>query len=170
MGYLVAAGPAVSRGEPVDLRHALVPAIVGSFTPDIIDKPLRALELVPYARSLGHSVFFLAAVYLLWWILDRRNVWCSRAVGWWVVGIATHYFADIANDFFRGLEARGYLITAWPFWPITDARSHAVLYEIGDHIRIHPFFSSLEIGVFALTTVVLYAQWLQVQKGGGMGR
>lgn len=161
MGYLVAAGPAVGLRRPLDIRNALLPALLGSVTPDIIDKPLRALELIQYSRGLGHSLFFLALIYVVWKILAHRGARIARPFGYWTAGIAAHHFADLTNDLFRGLEARGFIITAWPFWPITDARTLAVQYDLGRHIRIHETYTSLEIGVYALTAAVIFASWYQ---------
>lgn len=157
MGYLVAAGPALARRQPLDVSHVLIPALIGAAIPDIIDKPLRALDLVTYSRALGHSFFFFAALVLFWLWLRERKQKMGRLVGWGLAGMITHLIADVVNDAFRGLEARGFLFTAWLGWPITDARDMQVIFDLGRHIRIHPNFTSLEIGVFAMTLAIAIA-------------
>ena len=157
MGYLAAAGPALAHKRVLDVQQALIPALVGAATPDLIDKPLHALGLITYSRGLGHSIFFFAAVLVLWRWIKHRRPGLSRPMGWWIIGIGTHFFADVINDFFRGLEARGFLFSGWLGWPITCTRDLTVLFDLGREIRIHPTFTSLEIAIFALALVVAIA-------------
>ena len=46
IGYLTAAGPALAKGQRPDLRLALLPAVVGAITPDLINKPLLFFDLI----------------------------------------------------------------------------------------------------------------------------
>lgn len=163
MGYLAVAGPAVARRAPIDVHYALLPALIGTVTPDAIDKTLRVLEVQQYGRSLGHSLLFLIALYTGWRVLCRLKLPSAQPFGWWGVGVATHLFADLVNDAFRAFEARGLLFTAWAAWPLTDARSFAVDYQVGRHVQIHPMYTSFEIGVLALTAAMLYANWWQTR-------
>ena len=154
MGFLVAAGPAVARRRRLDVGHALIPALIGSVTPDVIDKSLHLLELVEQSRSVGHSLLFLALLYLIWRILRTRGVDFARPFGWWTAGVASHIFADFSNDLFRGMEARGFFFSSWMGWPLVDFDAVEIVWEIGEYIRIHPTITSLEISVYALTLVV----------------
>ena len=157
MGYLVAAGPAVARRRPLDVRYALIPALIGSVTPDAIDKPLHALEWIDHSRAVGHSLFFLLLLYLIWRILRARDIDFARPFGWWTAGVASHFFADFSNDIFRGIEARGFFFSSWMGWPVVEFEALQIVWELGEHIQVHPTFTSLEIAVYALTLVVAMA-------------
>lgn len=169
MGYLAAAGPAFATGRPLDVRYALIPALVGTVTPDAIDKPLQVLGLTATSRTLGHSLLFFVLLIVLWhWIRHRRTSF-SRPFGWWIVGIGTHLAIDLVNDGFRGLEVRGYFITGWPGWPFTTTDDFQILLELGPEIQVHPTFTSLEIAVYALTLVLAIASRYYGPKPGGIG-
>lgn len=157
MGYLAAAGPALAKQKPVDIKYALVPALIGAVSPDAVDKSLQALEVTAHSRTVGHSFLVFAALFLGWKWLRPHRPDIARPFGWWLAGVASHLGADLLNDMIRGLEARGHFFTGWPAWPITDADSVEVLLEIGDHVRVHPTLSSLEIGVYAMTLAVILA-------------
>ena len=164
-GYLFAAVPAVARRRPPSMLTAVIPALIGSVTPDAIDKPLRAMEITAYSRTVGHSLFFVAALLVIWWLLDRRRVRLAKPFGWWIVGICSHLFADFTNDIFRGLEERAHLFTSWPGWPITTPDTFAISFSLGREWRVHETYTSLEIGVFALTAVVLIVHiWLAIRR------
>lgn len=155
MGYLVAAGPAVAKGRPVDVRVALLPALAGSVTPDAIDKSLQFFELAEHSRSLGHSLIFLVAIAAIWKLLEGRRISWAQPFGWFVAGVASHFFIDLLNDAFRGFEGRGFVFTGWPIWPVADHRSIQIVLEFTT--RIHPRYTSLEIALFALVAAVMLA-------------
>ena len=170
MGYLAAAGTSLAQRRPLDVGGALLPALIGAVTPDFIDKPLDFIGITQSSRTLGHSIFFFLAALALWWWLSNRRWKHRRAMGWWVVGICTHLAIDFVNDAFRGLEERGFFFTAWAGWPITDASQHQILVEIGRHIRIHPLFTSVEIGVYAMTLALAIASRYYGPRPGEVDR
>ena len=168
MGYLVAAGPALATRRALDVRYAVVPALIGAVSPDFIDKPLNYFDIVSTSRTAGHSIFTILLLIALWHWLKRAKKAIARPYGWWLVGIGTHLFIDLVNDVFRGFEARGHLFTTWITWPLTDANTAQIQFDIGKHIRLHPSFTSLEISVFALTLVVAIASRFYGAKPGGV--
>lgn len=85
-------------------------AIFGALLPDLIDKPLLLLGLVPGTRSLGHSIAVWAVVVLL----------CRWARGLWplALGGVSHLVADFLDDVFAGVFSSGTLMTGWWLWPV----------------------------------------------------
>jgi len=59
-GVLVVAAARGVRRRP-SLSRALLPALIGALTPDLIDKPLQFLGLVSGSRTVAHSPSFVAA-------------------------------------------------------------------------------------------------------------
>jgi hypothetical protein len=116
----------------------------GTQFPDLIDKPLTWSFLVlPYGRSLGHSLFTLGVLMLVLRVAfrypDQKAL--STAFG---VGYVSHLFGDgigaIVSSDFGGL---GYLL-----WPVTDVPS-------GDTGSFVEFFLALEPTPLMLVGVVL---------------
>jgi len=68
-------------------RRALALCLAGAVVPDLVDKPLFALELVPVAHTVGHSVL---TVGLLGLVAARYRVLAPVVVGW-----ASHVAADL---------------------------------------------------------------------------
>ena len=159
MGYLIVAGPALAKNRPLDVRHALLPALVGSLTPDIIDKSLQLTPLTPYGRTVGHSIFVLAGLVILWQWAVAKKAPEARPMGWWIAGIAAHITIDFINDIFRGIEHTGYLFAAWMGWPNTNPDMWQVTTTVENPCQY--CYSSLEIGFLAMVMVVGVAQYLQ---------
>lgn len=156
-GYLACAGPALAKRRPVDIEAALLPALIGALTPDLIDKPLVALEVFSSSRALGHSLLLLGGGWVIWRLLRSRGSGISGIAWWWTVGIASHFAGDLFNDVIRGLEGRGYLVTVWFDWPLSMQELLKLDYSLGAEVRVHPTLSSFQIGVFALTLAVMIA-------------
>lgn len=68
-------------------RRALALCLAGAVVPDLVDKPLFALELAPVAHTVGHSVL---TVGLLALVAARYRALAPLAVGW-----AGHVAADL---------------------------------------------------------------------------
>jgi hypothetical protein len=88
---------------------------LGTQFPDLIDKPLTwTVPLLPYGRSLGHSLFTLAALYTL------LRIWSTYPdhrvlVNAFAIGYGTHLFGDGIGPVISG----DYLTLGFLFWPIT---------------------------------------------------
>lgn len=119
VGTLIVTVPALINKKQLQIKNALLPAILGALTPDIIDKSFQLIGVTPFGRSLGHSVFFWAPLLLLLMLQDRKKG--KSFYAWWVYGGLSHLLIDLINDFVRGLEFTGYLFSAWMAWPFTNA-------------------------------------------------
>lgn len=84
-------------------RSVLLPTLLGTLTPDLIDKPLEWAGVVSSTRSVGHSLWFLAVgaglAFVLWWWMSRRGGarWMLPPA-MWLVGIATHQLVDGVDE------------------------------------------------------------------------
>ena len=115
---------------------AAIAVAIGTQLPDLIDKPLAwRFGVIPYGRSLAHSLLFLAALAAVAWALavryDRR-LEASAFVGAYL----SHVLADMLPAVLAGEWAKlGSL-----FWPITP------VYQYPDELdyTIIGFFLELE--------------------------
>ncbi len=101
--------------------------VAGAFWPDLLDKSVRALGLLPWGRAVGHSVWFLALLVLgAFWLRERRvAMW--RPAAWFALGVASHLLADLVADVESGLMAGGWVFSGWWAWPWSDADHMALL-------------------------------------------
>lgn len=101
-------------GPPVGLTVFVVG--FGTQFPDLVDKPLTwTIPLLPYGRSLSHSLFAFAAVvgglYLLFRYPDQRTL--TTAFG---IGFLSHLIGDAVGPAIHGdVGGLGFLL-----WPVTD--------------------------------------------------
>lgn len=157
LGYLLVAGKSRARNQPIDVHHALIPALIGALTPDVVDKSLQFIGLTPYGRTVGHSIFVLAAIVLVWQWAELRKSRLAAPMGWWVAGITSHLIIDLVNDLFLGIEHTGYVFAAWMGWPNTNPDMWQVYYSVENPCL--DCYSSLEVGLLALTLVVGITQY-----------
>jgi hypothetical protein len=85
-------------------RRALALVVAGVLLPDLVDKPLVALGVVPVAHTVGHSVVVLAGVALAVTGVARLRPAAPAVVGW-----AGHVAADLVVAYPRFL-----VNYAWP--------------------------------------------------------
>jgi len=130
---------------PASLRWMLLPAALGALTPDLIDKSRMAMGGSIYGRTIGHSALFLVAITAVWvgwmgwmgWMRVRRRRLGSldaaspssspglpTAFGFWVLGVASHTVADLADDALRGLMRGGMVSSSWFAWPWATPYTH----------------------------------------------
>ncbi|OYR56612.1 metal-dependent hydrolase [Halorubrum halodurans] len=89
---------------------------LGTLFPDLIDKPLTwTIPLLPYGRSLSHSLITFALIVLVLWTLirhpDQRTL-----VGAFTIGYFSHLVADsIHPAFTQEYAGLGYWL-----WPLTS--------------------------------------------------
>jgi hypothetical protein len=109
-------------------RTAVVALLVGTLTPDLLDKGLQWAEVYPWGRTWGHSLvgnLGLAALAVSLWLLARATTLAGTnalrttaallaclAVGQW-----SHLVADLWADLEQGAIDTGYLWSAWLAWP-----------------------------------------------------
>jgi hypothetical protein len=96
----------------------VIPVLLGGLTPDLLDKPLLYFGAYVHGRSIGHSLVFLGAAAVLWWSLRRFGRRGALPVGMWVLGIASHFVADFADDFVRGVLGGSLIVASWFIWPL----------------------------------------------------
>ncbi|GAB3024627.1 metal-dependent hydrolase [Natronobiforma cellulositropha] len=114
VGYLCYAAVARWRYERVPRDAPAAVAIVGAALPDLLDKPLAALGVVPVGRTVGHSLLFaiplLAAVWLLARASERETLALAFAVG---------YLSHLASDVPWHLLSGDYDELGFLLWPVT---------------------------------------------------
>jgi hypothetical protein len=129
----------------------------GTQFPDLVDKPLTwTIPLLPYGRSMSHSIFAFGAVmgglYLLSRYPDHRTL--TTAFG---VGFLSHLFGDAAGPAIHGdAGGLGFLL-----WPVTDVPE-------GDTGSFVEFLLALEPTPMMLFGFVLTAVGLGVWIRDGM--
>ena len=117
VGYLAAAATAGLR-RPPRLRPEVLPALLGAVTPDIVDKSAQLIGLYTHSRGVGHSAFTLLGLTLGWQVLRRLGTRWTLPFGMWVLGIASHFAADLANDLIGGLSHHSRAFSTWFAWPL----------------------------------------------------
>lgn len=125
VGYLLVSAHSRARGTPPRPILEVAPALLGTLTPDIIDKSLYFLDITGHGRTLGHSFLTLGGLILGWWVMRRlgRESWEAplRAMGFWLLGIASHLGIDFLDDALRGFLHGRQVITTWFLWPVLEA-------------------------------------------------
>lgn len=117
VGYLLYS---LSTRLRYDERPATVPALfllVGTQTPDLIDKPLAwYVGVLPTGRSLAHSLLFLVPLSLaVYWLARRRGrAELGFAFG---LGAISHTLVDALPTVWSGTDA-GFLL--YPIVPVTE--------------------------------------------------
>jgi hypothetical protein len=119
VGTLAGAGAARLQRRPPKFTTVLLPAILGGITPDLLDKPLMALDISRDSRTVGHSLVFLAGITVVWALFRAwRGPARSQVLGFGVLGVGAHLLADLCDDAVRGLFEGGltfHTFFAWPF-------------------------------------------------------
>ena len=96
-------------------------ALAGSLFPDFVDKPMWLLDWTPFSRTVGHSVFALAAVVAAWAVYSRLSRHGAGAFGWFVLGYASHLVVDLVDELVAGFLYIGYAFSPWFLWPLVEA-------------------------------------------------
>lgn len=113
-GYLLYSGYARLwyRRPPTDVP--VIVLAVATQVPDLIDKPLAwSFEILPSARSLGHSVFFAFVVVTAAAVVARRRG--TPKIGAAVaVGYLSHLLGDVLYPVMVGDSITG----GYLFWPL----------------------------------------------------
>lgn len=102
------------RGDGVPADRAALVAVLAASLPDLIDKPLAWLGVVPVGRTVGHSLTFVLSMVALVWLLAR---WAGRRE--LAVAFATGVLSHVATDVPWHLLSGEYRELGFLLWPIT---------------------------------------------------
>ncbi|WP_435186456.1 metal-dependent hydrolase [Halobellus sp. EA9] len=173
--YLCYAVYAVVTSRRLPARLALFPLALGSQFPDLIDKPLAYWNLVPYGRSLAHSVFTCGLVIALIWgsfhyardywdpgsWQDRLRVVTPAAFG---IGYTSHLLGDSYTALLAGrfVDARFLL---YPLYPLPESPADDIppwlrLLRIYQYLDTHPQFGLI---IFAVVVFLGIRIWASVK-------
>ena len=124
---------------------------VGTQLPDLVDKPLAwYLSVLPYGRTLAHSLFVAVPVVLLvWWVAARRD---EEPVG---LAFAVGYLSHLLGDSLYGILTQQWSDLFFLVWPLAappETETVGLIAHLCD-IDGEPFFLfglSLTVAVLAL--------------------
>lgn len=137
-GYLLYALFAWTTNHRLPYGVTLGALLLGTQFPDIVDKPLAFLGVLPSGRALGHSVFFALGVFLLLWQISRRYGRPHLTVPFGF-GHGSHLVGDIVVTDFSNAEQVGDL--TYLLWPVLPAPEYATD-SIAPWIRIIQYYQS----------------------------
>lgn len=113
-GYLLYTGILRVRetGQPVG--WPVVALAVGTQVPDLVDKPLAwYLQVLPYGRSLTHSLLIAVPLVLAVWLVARHRG--HPAVG---SAFAVGHLSHLAGDALHAMLAAEWADLAFLVWPL----------------------------------------------------
>ncbi len=126
VGYLCYAVYSRWRYDRLPAGEATVIAVIGAAIPDLLDKPLYWLGIVPVGRTLGHSLLFVLPLVGIVWILAKRAGRRELAVAF-AVGILSHIATDVPWHLLSGEHHElGFLL-----WPITPMAPYTGTKPVG---------------------------------------
>ncbi|WP_255150045.1 metal-dependent hydrolase [Halorarius halobius] len=149
LGYLCYTLYLRGRGRGQPSGWPVVALGVGTQLPDLVDKPLAwYLHVLPYGRTLAHSLLVAAPlVALVWWLAARRN---QRATG---TAFAVGYLAHLLGDALYGLVTFQWADLGFLLWPLVDppeSEVEGVIAHLSDILE-----SPFVLFGFALTAAML---------------
>ena len=126
-GYVLYSGyTRLRHGHPPEQRPVLALAAATQFA-DVLDKPLAwTFDVLPTARSLGHSIFFAAAVVGVVALVGRR-----LGTPGYVPAVAIGYASHLLGDVLYGFVRRGEINVRYLLWPLVrlDPRGTPGLFD-----------------------------------------
>ena len=130
--------------------------VVGTATPDIVDKPLAMAGVVPLYHSVGHSaVLVVVAVPLA--LYSRAGL--AAAVGW-----GLHLLLDAIHVVVNGRPGDA-LFLGWPFVVPTDPLGLPPGAFFRFYLGTPSFF--VEVAVWVAVVAVLLRAWTTRRSTGG---
>jgi hypothetical protein len=180
VAYLLYVAYATVTSHRLPARWALVPLAIGSQFPDLVDKPLAYWGVIPYGRSLAHSVFTLLLVSgAVRWVMrspslrlaDRLPDRVRRLTpAAFAVGYAAHLLGDAWQGLLRG-DLYSVRFLAYPLFGVPRSPSD----DISPWMRVLELYREpaaamhLEIVVAAVVVFVGVRVWA-AQRGRQSGR
>jgi hypothetical protein len=130
LAYLCYAGVAILTDRRLPATDALVPLLVASQLPDLVDKPLSYAGLLPSGRSLAHSLLALVVLAVAVGLCcrelgravesDRVTRLLAATPGAFAIGYASH----LVGDSYRALLAGSYADASFLLYPFVPARTY----------------------------------------------
>lgn len=155
-GYLLLSGALWLRSRRRPSGVEALAAGAGAVLPDLIDKPLAwRFEVLPYGRTLAHSLLVAGAALLLVGVIARRydhwTVYAAFAVG---------YLAHLAGDAYQPVLLGNWeemFFLAWPLAAAPESSDTASVLAYLQDIEPTPFFL-LGLGVTLFGVAVWWRQ------------
>lgn len=156
VGYLLLSlGTRYYLGREPGPRPTLA-AVAGALFPDLVDKPPALLVHEFPGRSAAHSVFGVAVVLGVAWLLARRDPDRRPVAVAWSVGVLSHAVVD-TFDYVVYDHTLRYLA-----WPLLSQDSH--VHAVSDLLRLvepHPY-----VVLQTVLTVAAVALWVYDDRPG----
>lgn len=160
-GYLLYTGVRRVRGAGPPAGWPVVALAVGTQFPDLVDKPLAwYVQLLPYGRSLAHSLLVAVPLALGAWLYAHHRG--RPAVG---LAFAVGYLSHLVGDALHATVAAEWAHLAFLVWPLVpipnqDTELEGLVAHLRD-IEASPF---LLFGL--LVTAVGLAVWIRHGRPG----
>lgn len=157
VGYLMASAHGRLRGRTPYLYTETLPLLLGTLTPDIIDKSLLYLEVTSHGRTVGHSLFTLVGLVAAWLVIGKLKATVGGVMGFWILGIFAHHITDVVDDFVRGVLHGRQLISSWFLWPAVDQDHWRWLFW--GYFKEYRFSVALEVAVVFVAILAAWSDW-----------
>lgn len=158
--YLLLSGLIWVRSRRHPTGAAAIAVGLGALLPDLIDKPLAwRLAVLPYGRTLAHSLLIAGAALVVAWVVarryDRRRVYAAFALG---------YLVHLAGDGYQAVLNGNWADLFFLVWPLAAAP------ESGEIVGVVPQLLAIEPTPFflievAITTGGVVLWWYQGRPG-----
>ncbi len=117
-GYLLYVAFAWTTRHRLPSGLTLGALLVGTQFPDLVDKPLAFVGILPNGRSMGHSLLFAVGVLAVAWAVARRYDRPHLAVAFGF-GHLSHIAGDVVVVDATGLGTARHLgFLLWPLLPV----------------------------------------------------
>ncbi|WP_380681456.1 metal-dependent hydrolase [Salinigranum sp. GCM10025319] len=138
-GYLLYVPFAWLADYRLPYRLTLASLLVGTQFPDLVDKPLAFVGVLPSGRALGHSVFFAVGLFVALWFVTRRYD-CPHLTVPFGFGHVSHVVGDLLLPLVAG-QRGDFTFLLYPVLPAPEYPSDG----IAPWVRIVRYYSSPEL-------------------------
>jgi membrane-bound metal-dependent hydrolase YbcI (DUF457 family) len=159
-GYLLYVPFAWITRYRLPYRATLVALLVGTQFPDLVDKPLAFVGVLPSGRALAHSVFFATGLFAVLWIVARRSD-RPDLVAAFGFGHVSHLIGDAVNPVAAGRIGE----LTFLLWPVFPARIYPSD-DIAPWVRIARYYASPELtpGLLLIPIAVVVFVAIEIRR------
>ncbi|SFG72721.1 LexA-binding, inner membrane-associated putative hydrolase [Halopelagius inordinatus] len=126
IGYLLYTSYSHARLRRSPSEFAAVLVLLGTQLPDLIDKPLALVGVLPSGRALGHSLLFgLPVIAIVGAVVYRRRGEITPSVAFGVSYLSALFF-DGAQQFIQGALVTDIREVSFWIWPLTPPAERIV--------------------------------------------